>query len=132
MHFRRIPKQGKTPMVRTTEELGRRGGVCAEEPETDVVDVRPVIDRARKLFASTAWLLERMIGSLKGQIEAETDPKRIQELTDQIRQNQKALQIVLDEERKLPAAQRAGRGEGVIDLAEARAEIARRLARLAG
>lgn len=119
-------------MVRTTEDLGRRGGVCAEEPEVDIVDVRPVIDRARKLFASTANMLERMIESMEGELDTETDPQRIDKLSDQIRKNQKALQTVLDGERKLPAARRAGRGEGVIDLAEARAEIARRLARLAG
>lgn len=119
-------------MVRTTEELGRRGGVCAEEPEVDIVDVRPVIDRARKLFARLSRGLELEIERLEHALNAETDEKKIEKLTDLIRRNEKALQTVLDREAKLPAARRAGRGEGVIDLAEARAEIARRLARLAG
>ena len=45
--------------------------------------------------------------------------------------NQKALQSVLDEEARLKGrAEDATPGQEVIDLAEARAEIARRLARL--
>jgi hypothetical protein len=115
-------------MVRTTEELGRRGGVCAEEP----VGEPSVLDRARRLFASLSRCLEAEIERLEAALEAETDPGRVRRLTALIRQNQKALQTVLDEERKLPGAGTAGRGEGVIDLAQARAEIARRLARLAG
>lgn len=115
-------------MVRTTEDFGRRGGVCAEDP----VVSPPVIDRARKLFASLSRGLELEIERLEAALEAETDQKRIDRLHDLIRRNQKALQTILDEERKLSGTG-AGRGrEGVIDLAEARAEIARRLDRLTG
>jgi hypothetical protein len=54
-------------------------------------------------------------------------------MTELIRQNRKALQTVLDLEVKLMRETDKQRpGEGVIDLAEARAEIARRLDRLAG
>lgn len=116
-------------MVRTTEDLGRRGGVCAEE---SAVEIPPMIDRARKLFASLSSRLEAMIDRFETAIEFETDKARIRDLTELVRMNQKALQTVLDEERKLPDAAKAGRGEGVIDLAEARAEVARRLDRLAG
>jgi hypothetical protein len=115
-------------MVRTTEDLGRRGGVCAEAAADDP----SVLDRARKLFAGLSRGLDREIERLERALEAETDESRVRKLTDLIRLNQKALQIVLDHEGKLPGGARAGRGEGVIDLAEARAEIARRLARLAG
>lgn len=115
-------------MVRTTDDIGRRGSVCAEgstgEPS--------VLDRARKLFAGLSRSLEAEIERLEAALDAETDESRVRRLADLIRQNQKALQTVLDEERKLPGAGAAGRGEGVIDLAEARAEITRRLARLAG
>ena len=116
-------------MVRTTEDLGRRGGVCAEGETEDL----STLDRARRLFARLSRGLEREIDRLENALEAETERERIKELTDAIRQNQKALQTVLDTEcRLMRGAGRARRGEGVIDLAEARAEITRRLDRLAG
>lgn len=116
-------------MVRATEDLGRRGGVCAEES----AEQPSVLDRARKLFAGLARGLDREIDRLEAAVEDETDTSRIRKLNDSIRQCQKALQTVLDEERKLTAgAGKRRRGEGVIDLAEARAEVASRLDRLAG
>ncbi len=116
-------------MVRTTEDLGRRGGVCAEVTTDDP----SALDRARKLFAGLSRGLEGEIDRLETALDAETDEGRVRDLTAVIRQNQKALQTVLDMESKLMrGAGRARRGEGVIDLAEARAEIARRLDRLAG
>lgn len=115
-------------MVRTTEDLGRRGGVCAGVAAGDL----STLDRARKLFANLSGSLECEINRLETALEAETDKERVKGLTDLIRLNQKALQTVLDQEGKLMrGAAKAGHGEGVIDLAEARAEIARRLARLA-
>ncbi len=116
-------------MVRTTGVPGRRGGVCAEVSAEDL----STLDRARKLFAGVSRTLEREIESLETALKAETDTDRIDKLNDAIRMNQKALQNVLAMEAKLmPGAGGARRGEGVIDLAEARAEIARRLDRLAG
>ena len=116
-------------MVRTTEDLGRRGGVCAEG-ETDDLST---LDRARRLFARLSRGLEREIDRLESALEAETDKERMKELADTVRQSRKALQTVLDTECKLMrGAGGARRGEGVIDLAEARAEITRRLDRLAG
>lgn len=116
-------------MVRTTEDLGRRGGVCAEEPAVDP----SALDRARKLFAGLSRSLDGVIDRLEAALEPETDKDRVRDLTELIRMNQKALQTVLDMEGKLmTGAGKDRRGEGVIDLAQARAEIARRLDRLAG
>lgn len=116
-------------MVRTTEDIGRRGGVCAEAAAESLSS----LDRARKLFASLSRSLDAEIDRLEAARDAETEKSRIDDLNDLIRRNQKALQTVLDQECKLmPGAGKARRGEGVIDLAEARAEIARRLDRLAG
>ena len=116
-------------MVRTTGAPGRRGGVCAEVSAEDL----STLDRARKLFAGLSRGLEREIERLESALEAEIDTDRIDALNDAIRTNQKALQNVLTMEAKLmPDAGKPRRGDGVIDLAEARAEIARRLDRLAG
>lgn len=116
-------------MVRTTEDLGRRGGACAEEPAAEL----SALARARKLFAGLSRGLDGEIDRLQAALDTETDDGRIKALTELIRQNQKALQTVLDMEAKLMReADRQRPGEGVIDLAEARAEVARRLARLAG
>ena len=119
-------------MVRTTEDLGRRGGVCAEAATGDSPEDLSTLDRARKLFAGLSRGLDGVIDRLEETLDAETEKGRIRDLTDLIRQNQKALQLVLDLEARLSGAAKARRGEGVIDLAEARAEIARRLDRLAG
>jgi hypothetical protein len=65
--------------------------------------------------------------------DIEIDRKRARALTELVRQNQKSLQTVLDMEAKLMReADRQRPGEGVIDLAQARAELTRRFARLAG
>jgi hypothetical protein len=89
--------------------------------------------RARKLFADLSRSLDSKIDRLQAAQHNETDDGRIRELNDLIRQNQKALQTVLDQEVRLDRqADGQRRGERVIDLADARAEIARRLARLAG
>ena len=89
--------------------------------------------RARKLFAGLSRSLDGEIDRLQAAMDTETNESRIKAMTELIRQNQKALQTVLDMEVKLTReADKQGPGEGVIDLAQARAEIARRLDRLAG
>lgn len=126
--FPALLEKGKTLMESATEDLGRGGDVCAEIRTEDL----STLECARRLFADLSRGLEGMIDRLRTAYEAETDIKRINELQEAIRQNQKALQSVLNMEGKLmPGPGKAGRGEGVIDLAQARAEIARRLDRLA-
>jgi hypothetical protein len=66
-------------------------------------------------------------------MEIETDEERNKTLNVSVRENRKTLQTVLDMEAMLMRETRKQRpGEGVIDLAQARAEITSRLARLAG
>jgi hypothetical protein len=92
-----------------------------------------ILARARKLFANLSRSLDGEIDRLETALEIETDGSRIDARAVLIRQNQKALQTVLDLEVKLMRETDKQRpGEGVIDLAEARAEVARRLDRLAG
>jgi hypothetical protein len=115
--------------VRTTDELGRWGGASTEEAAVNL----STLARARKLFAGLSRSLEGEIDRQQSVLEIETEKDRVKDLTDLIRQNQKALQTVLEYEAKLMReADRQRPGEGVIDLAQARAEIVRRLDRLAG
>jgi hypothetical protein len=89
--------------------------------------------RARKLFADLSQSLDGEIDRLKTALDIETDGTWVKSLNELIRQNQKALLTVLDIEAKLMhEAKKARPGRDVIDLGEARAEIGRRLARLAG
>ncbi|HUS54321.1 MAG TPA: hypothetical protein VMY41_09990 [Thermohalobaculum sp.] len=92
-----------------------------------------ILARARNLYAGLSRGLEGEVDRLQTALEIETDEKRIKAMTELIRHNQRALQMVLDLEVKLMSETDKQRpGEGVIDLAQARAEIARRLDRLAG
>ena len=115
--------------MRTTDELGRWGGASGEAE----AERQPILSRARKLFADLSRSLEGEIDRLQAAVEIETEASRVKSLTELIRLNQKALQTALDQEARL-AVEVEGRrpGREVIDLAEARAEISRRLARLAG
>ena len=115
--------------MRTTDDLGRWGGASAEKAAVDL----SILTRARKLFAGLSRSLDGEIDRLQAVLNTETDENRAKILTELVRQNQKALQTVLDMEAKLMREGDKQRpGEGVIDLAHARAEITRRLARLAG
>ncbi len=115
--------------MRTTDKFGRWGGASTDEAAEDL----SALTRARKLFTGLSRSLDGEIDRLQAALETETDESRVKALNELIRQNQKALQTVLDMEAKLMReADKQRPGEGVIDLAQARAEIARRLARLAG
>ncbi len=115
--------------MRTTDELGRWGGASTDKAAVNL----STLARARKLFAGLSRSLDGEIDRLQTATDIETDTDRIRELNEVIRQNQKALQTVLDMEAKLMReADKQRPGEGVIDLAHARAEITRRLDRLAG
>ena len=115
--------------MRTTDELGRWGGASTGEAAGKL----STLARARKLFAGLSCSLDGEIDRLQAAKDTEDDLERAKALTGLIRTNQKTLQTVLDLEAKLMReADRQRPGEGVIDLAQARTEIARRLDRLAG
>lgn len=96
-------------------------------------EVQSTLDRARKLFAGLSKVLEAEIDRLQFAERTEEGEARLKAVTDLIRQNQKTLGTVLDIEAKLmrDAERDARPGRVELDLEDARAEIARRLARLA-
>lgn len=113
--------------MRTTDDLGRWGSASGKAAAAEL----SALNRARKLFADLARSLEGEIHRMQALLNDETGATRIQSLTNTIHMNQKALQSVLDQEAELHGtAEGAQPGREVIDLAEARAEIDRRLARL--
>lgn len=114
--------------MRTTDDLGRQGGACGNGAAAEL----SVLERARRLYAGLARSLEGEIDRLETAPEDEPDIARSRSLVETIRMNQKALQLVLDQEAKLPGGGGLRPGWDLIDLVEARAEVARRLARLAG
>ena len=115
--------------MRTTDEFGRWGGASTDESEGNL----SALARARKLFTDLSRSLDGEIDRLQAAKDTEVDLERAKALTGLIRTNQKTLQTMLDLEAKLMReADRQRPGEGVIDLAQARAELTRRLARLAG
>lgn len=114
--------------MRTTDELGRWGGAQDDGPAAE----SPVLDRARKLFADLSCRLEGEIDRLEAALEEDPDPARSRRLIETICMNRKALQLVLEQEAKLASGDDLQPGRDVIDLADARHEIASRLARLAG
>lgn len=115
--------------MRTIDEFGRWGGASGERPTVDLL----VLNRARTLFAGLSRSLQGEIDRLEAARDTETDEARIGRLTRLVRMNRKALRSVLDQEARIgQQAEPARGGRDVIDLGDARAEIARRLARLAG
>ncbi len=91
----------------------------------------PLWSRARNLFADLSCSLEGEINRLKAATKAETDKKRLENLISAIEQCRKALLTVLGIEAKLMRGAEPPRSdEGVIDLAQARDEVERRLDRL--
>jgi len=113
--------------VGTTEELGRWGCVNAQEAAANLA----AMSRARNVFADLSRGLEGELDRLKGAIETETDKKRTEHLLGAIDQCRKALLTVLNIEAKLMRGAELPRSDqGVIDLAEARDEVERRLDRL--
>ena len=115
--------------MRTTDKIGRWGGASTEQAAVDL----SALARARKLFTDLSCSLDGEIDRLQAASDTEPDEGRSKDLIERVRQNQKALQSVLDMEAKLMGeVDRQRPGEGVIDLAQARAEIIRRLDRLAG
>jgi len=89
-----------------------------------------VLARARRLFAEASAVLEREIADLSEISATALDETRIKAIADLIRHTQKALMMTLEIEARL-AREANGAGQTSLDLDDARAEIARRLARLA-
>lgn len=112
--------------MRTTDDLGRWGGA----PEGGAAAEPSVLNSAQKLLADLSRSLEGEIERLKALMRDETSGTDFSGLMKTIQMNQKALLTVLTQRTKLDEAEDGRPGREVIDLAEARAEIARRLARL--
>jgi len=117
----------QAPQVRTTDDVGRWGGATADA----AAEKLPAYATARRLFARLMRSLEGEIDRLEAALECDDDPERIRSLSDLIRTNQKALLNVLEFEAKHSGRTGQPNGEA-IDLAAARDEVARRLARLGG
>ncbi|WP_249578503.1 hypothetical protein [Thermohalobaculum sediminis] len=121
----------------TTGITGRRCRACADES----TEVRSTLRHARRIFASLARELEAETRRLRKRAregapdDGETDRKaeeRLKIVADLANRTQKAWQTVNEIEVKLMKAAEADvPGRTVIDLEAARAEIARRLDRLA-
>ncbi len=115
--------------MRTTDELGRWGGANTDGAAENL----STLDRARKLFAGLSRSLDGEIDRMQAAVESEPEEDRIKELNGLIRENRRTLNTILELEAKLMReADKQSTDEGVIDLAQAREEIARRLSRLAG
>jgi hypothetical protein len=89
-----------------------------------------ILNSAQKLLADLSRGLEGEIERLKALMGDETGGTDFGKLMKAIQMNQKALLTVLDQRVKLEDAESGRPGREVIDLAEARDEISRRLARL--
>ena len=116
-------------MTPTDAMHGRREVPCAEQS----TEVQSTLDRARTLFADLSKALEAEIDRLQFEERTADGEARLKIVTELIRQNQKALGTVLDIEAKLMRDPdgTGGPRRAALDLEDARAEIARRLARLA-
>ncbi len=92
----------------------------------------PALERARKHYDRLSARLDEAIDRLDTELLTDCAVDRAKELSELVRQYGKVLTTVLELEAKLEReADYARPGKDVIDLDEARAEITRRLARLA-
>jgi hypothetical protein len=109
--------------VRTTidDKVGRRGGAYSVE------ELENTLNRARKLLADTSALLELEIDRL---FKSEIDPDesvRLKEVTDLIRNTQRAMAMVMEIEVKYGLSPFEARSQ--LDLEAAREEILERFRR---
>jgi len=93
-------------------------------------EVQSTLDRARSLFSDLSEALEQEITRLRKLDRDANGTGATREVTDLVRENQKALGTVLDLEAKLLGKAVHETPGTTLDLEDARAEIARRLARL--
>ena len=109
-------------MSTTINELvDRRGGAYSAE------ELENVLNRARKILADTAALLDLEIERFFAEEVDESDEKRLKRLRELIAQTQKGMQQILDIEMKSGLTLLVGGRE--LDLDHAREEILRRIAR---
>ena len=115
----------KGKLVRTTIDtlVGRRGDASGRTLED-------TLGSAQQLFADTAAFLELEIDRLFGAEVEDTDATRIEAMRKLITLNQQALMKVIEIAGKIGLAADA-QARQMLDLEDARAEIDRRLARLA-
>lgn len=107
---------------------GRLDHACADES----TEVRSTLRHARRILADLAGALEAETDRLQFATRGEKDEDRLRLVLDLAVRTQKAWQTVNEIQVKLmKAADAAVPGRTVIDLEAARAEIARRLDRLA-
>ncbi len=112
--------------MRTTIDklVGRRGEACEGQ------GLEETLAHAQRVFADVRDFLEHEIDRLwRTEIDPEEED-RLRTVRDLVTKNQAALRTVLEIETKL-GLRKAERQAQAIDLEEARAEIDRRLARLA-
>ena len=110
-------------MSTTINELvDRRGGAYSAE------ELENVLNRARKILADTAVLLDLEIERYFDEEVEESDEKRLKRLKELIAQTQKGMQQILDIEMKSGLTLLVGGRE--LDLDHAREEILRRIARI--
>lgn len=112
----------------TTGISGRQDRECADESTT----VRSTLKHARRIFADLAKAMEAETDRLQFSAATAETEDRLKIVNDLMSRLQKASQQVIDIELRLMKTEDAAvPGRNVIDLEAARAEIARRLDRLA-
>ncbi|MDT8345546.1 MAG: hypothetical protein RQ752_14075 [Thermohalobaculum sp.] len=112
----------------TTGMTGRKDHACADES----TEVRSTLRHARRILADLAEALETETDRLQFMTSGGSDEDRLKIVLDLAVRTQKAWQTVNEIQVKLMKAGEAGiPGRTVIDLEAARAEISRRLDRLA-
>lgn len=111
--------------MRTTinDLVDRRGGAYVDQGTNDV------LSRARKILADATVLLELEIDRLFALESDPDDTKRLQSISDLIRQTQRAMTMVLQFEATTDAAPQGD--DATLDLGAAHDEIMRRLDRIA-
>lgn len=119
-----MPPSSKAQTVGTTinRQVDRPGDAY------EAKDLEDALQRARKLLAEIYTLLEVHSSRLRGERACAQDPKLQDKLDTMIRQVHKNMTLVLEIEVKTGLATK---DRDAVDLEEARAEILRRLARLA-
>ncbi|MEM9059826.1 MAG: hypothetical protein AAGD13_05125 [Pseudomonadota bacterium] len=105
------------------ELVDRPGGAYSQE------DLENSIANARKLLADTAKMLQFEVDRHFETEVDRLDETQLRDIRNQIAQAQKGIQQILDLESKIGLTKLVGGKE--LDLEDARAEILRRLARLA-
>ncbi len=121
-----VPRIPKGTLVTTTigKLVGRRSDACGDE------GLEETLAHAQRVFADVRDFLEHEIDRLWASDCEDGDEDRLRAVRELVLKNQAALRTVLEIETKLGLRKADGLAQA-IDLEEARAEIERRLARLA-